>query len=436
MTIGSFALVPWLLSAVSMQGDPIPIERAARAFGEIEAASAADGGKLWGHELLGPVLFAERASRAVVANQPDEESKLTEKDGVFVGVLPPEVGIANTSLQWAGVRWTMVVWPLPESRYERAWLLLHECFHRIQPLLPHAGSDPPNAHLDGEAGRAWLRLEMRALAEALVRRSELRERSLEDALLFRAQRRALFPTAATEEAALERNEGLANYTGLVLSGLPEWVLADRAAAKLERDELSDSFVRSFAYATGPGYGVLLDELAPGWRPKVDARSDLAQMLATAISWKAPEALAAEAERRAARYDGAGVFADERERAAHRAELAAAQRARFVDGAVLALPIGSRFSYTFNPNDVSTLEGFGSVYGTAKVTDEWGILEVTSGGLLLLRDSRGMLTGLRVPAPADPDARPLSGDGWTLALADGWTLGAGERAADRVVQRAK
>ena len=76
----------WLVLSLIVPGasdDPIALDRAARAFAEIEAASAADGGNLWGHELVGPVLFADRATRACVANQPDEESKLTEKAGVF-----------------------------------------------------------------------------------------------------------------------------------------------------------------------------------------------------------------------------------------------------------------------------------------------------------------------------------------------------------------
>ena len=37
----------------------------------------------------------------------------------------------------------------------------------------------------------------------------------------------------------------------------------------------------------------------------------------------------------------------------------------------------------------------------------------------------------VPAPSDPEARPLRGDGWTLELADGVTVvpAAGGRAGD-------
>jgi hypothetical protein len=43
--------------------------------------------------------------------------------------------------------------------------------------------------------------------------------------------------------------------------------------------------------------------------------------------------------------------------------------------------------------------------------------------------------LVVPAPRQRDVRPLAGDGWTLSLAPGWTIGPGERPGDCRLQRA-
>jgi hypothetical protein len=424
-----------LVLALAPQDSPIPLERAARAFREAEEAALADGGKLWGHELVGPMIFADPRTRFAVANQPDERGKLAEEGGVFTGTLPAEVGIANTGTDWAGVRWTMVVWPLPEDRYARTKLLLHESFHRIQPELGHGGSDPPCAHLDTEEGRVWLRLEFRALAEACLRRDEPRQRALEDALLFRAARGALFPGAAAQEAALERNEGLAEYTGLVLCGCPSGELAGRAAERLKRDESADAFARSFAYATGPAYGVLLDELGVEWRRDVRAETDLSALLARAVGWKAPAELARAAEERAARHDVPAVRAAERARAERREEALARARARFVEGPLLRLPVGPSFSFTFDPSRVESLDDLGSVYAGARITDDWGILETGAGGALLLRDGRGYFTGIRVPAPADPAVRPLAGDGWTLALEAGWTLARAERDGDWKLARA-
>jgi hypothetical protein len=417
------------------QDSGISLAVARQVFREAEDAAVADGGKLWGHELLGPLLFADPATRAVAANQPDEEERLVEREGVFVGTLPPEIGIANTATDWAGVRWTMVAWPLSGDHFERTRLLIHESFHRIQPVLGHGGGDPLNNHLDSEAGRTWLRLEYRALAQALVRRDELREHAA-DALLFRAQRRALFAESAAKEATFERNEGLAEYTGLKLCGLEGSAQAERAAARLRRDESSASFVRSFAYATGPAYGLLLDELGADWRPSIDARADLAALLARAIAWQAPAELAAEAQRRSERYDVAQVAAAERARAVERAEQDARNRARFVDGPVLVLPCSGAVNISFNPNDITPLEPIGSVYGTLYLVDDWGVLEVNSGGALLVRNASGILQEARVGVPKDAAARPLAGEGWSLTLNEGWTLAPGARSADWKVVRGR
>src|SRR5258708_31240651 len=46
-----------------------------------------------------------------VANQADLEEKLKPADGVFAGTAPPTLGVANTAVTWAGVQWTMVMWP-------------------------------------------------------------------------------------------------------------------------------------------------------------------------------------------------------------------------------------------------------------------------------------------------------------------------------------
>lgn len=413
--------------------DPISPAAAQEAFGEYEEAALADAGELWGRELLGPMLFADPRTRAVVANQPDEQGKLAEEDGVFVGTLPLEVGIANTALDWAGVRWTMVMWPLPAERFTRVTLLMHEAFHRVQPTLAHAGGSELSPHLDQEAGRVWLRLEMRALARALRTRDDAQKTAIGDALLFRAQRQALYPNARKLEARVERNEGLAEYTGFALCGASPEVRAERAAQKLLGDERGASFVRSFAYATGPGYGILLDQHAPGWRARVVGQVELAAFLAEALGWQAPAELANAAEAASANYDGAKVRDEERAHAEKQAARAAELRARFVDGPVLVLPLGAGVGYTFDPTDIATFEGLGSYYGSISITESWGVLEA-GGGALVERDARGAMSAVRVPVEVKSARAPLTGPGWKLTLAGGKALVAGTRAGDWTVAR--
>jgi len=435
-----FVLVGWLLVAsvgaqeAMRDGPPewaIPEAAASKAFEDARAASEVDAGELWGKQLYGPLFFVDPGTRFVVANQVDNEEQLVDSEGLWVGELPLDENMANTATHWAGVRWTMVMWPLPENRYDRTRLLIHECFHRIQEELGLPGSNPANNHLDGQQGRTWLRMEFRALAEALIRRGEARRTAVADALVFRAHRRSLSEQAAADERALEMNEGLAEYTGYKLSGLPDHVLADRVAVRLERDERGENFVRSFAYAIGPAYGVLLDEAGADWREGLTSDDDLGYLLALALDISVIGDLRVEANKRAPRYDGGVVIAEEDERAATQAARDSRQRARFVDGPVLAIPLGPDLRYSFNPNAANGFGERGTVFWTARITDAWGILEVEDG-VLLQRDGDGRMARATLPAPSDPAGSSISGDGWTLTLNDGWRVTRGPRDGDWVI----
>jgi hypothetical protein len=102
--------------AVSAQ-NPRPIDqaKAVAAFAEAEKLSTKDDGKLWGKTLYGPMLFVQPESRAVVTNEADGSGLLQKQGDVFVGVLPKDAMIANTAVDWAGKRWTMVMWPLADA---------------------------------------------------------------------------------------------------------------------------------------------------------------------------------------------------------------------------------------------------------------------------------------------------------------------------------
>ena len=403
--------------AAAQQEAAIDPALAARYFAEAHALTQRDGGRLWGKSIASPLIFADPRTRSVVASAADAEGKLTRHGEVFVGTLPESVTIANNALQWSGTHWTMVRWPLPENAYTRRRLLAHELFHHLQPALGIPASDVANAHLAMGEGRILMRLEWRALAEALIRTGEPRRTAIADALLFRARRRALFERAAQEERLLELNEGLAEYTGFKLSGLPEAVLPDRAAVQLNNYENTDNFARSFAYASGPAYGLLLDAARPAWRKEVTAQSDLGEMLAHAYRVTVPAAT--QLDQRIASYDAQRMVEEERARAARFLALQKELRAKLVDAPTLALPVGAQFSYGFDPNGAIPIDGVGTVYQSVRVTDEWGVLEVESGGALLLRNEQG-ITGVRVAAP--PDARePLQGGGWKLTLNAGFSV---------------
>ena len=407
--------------------------RAQAVFREAAQLCGHDGGALWHHSLCGPILLVDWTDNTAVANQAGAQGVLEPAGSVFVGTLPQDIVIANTPIEWAGKRWTELLWPLPDDVAHRHVMLSHELFHRAQIELGMLQHDGGNLHLDTLEGRILLQLEWHALARALsAPDAGARKAAVSDALLFRHERYRLFPEAQAEEQALELNEGVAEYTG-VRVGLP--TARERVAYALRDLETfvqSPTFVRSFAYATGAAWGLMLDEADPAWRDRLAAGMKSAQprgldqMLQAAL--KLPEPDPASVKAREADYDTTlrpRELARDQARQAHLAEL----KARLVDGPVLRLPLaGHHASYQFNPQTLEALGSTGVVYPTMKLNADWGTLAVEQGALL----DKAMSVAAVAAAGASDDR--LQGPGWHLSLNQGWVVAPGERAGDFVVKQ--
>jgi len=409
----------------AQSGSALPVDTAAVAA-VIELArlvAGEDGGRLWGRSLAGPLLIAEPRSRAAWAGEPDGEGRLTKVGSLYRGVLSSEVNPANTALTWAGRRWTMVVWPLPVGQEDRRELLAHELWHWIQDSLGLPANAPKNGHLDEEMGRVWLRLELRALNRALQASGRDRGIALSDALGFRAARHQLYSGVDTSESALERNEGLAQYTGVRLSGRSLAGQRERVARRLLRLELEETVGRSFAYATGSAYGLLLDELLPDWKSHLEQGVSPAALAGAALQPGGPRATTAPA---GARYGEAVIRSEERTRAARRAARRAELVARFVTGPILRIPLQA-VSIGFDPGAVESLDSLGSVYRSARLSDAWGVLDAGAGAA---RINAGW-TEASVPIGPAFDGSVLAGPGWRLELAKGWRAIRAERGTWRL-----
>jgi hypothetical protein len=386
------ALLAWSLLA------SIDLGAARHAQMELQAMCDRDAGRLWGRSICGPIVFAEHDTREAVQIA----------DGVAIATrVPDSIGIANTAVDWDGKRWTMVVWPLPKSTIARRALLGHESFHGIQKDLGLPMASPANAHLDTAEGRYWMRMEWRALARALATG---RDDAVADALTFRVQRRALTADATEEERALEMNEGLAEHTGYALA-VP--YVRERLATlvkKLADAEKSETFARSFAYASGPAWGALLEMRDPRWTRRVKATDDFGALIRVRPHVQA----------RTSEYGGEAVLAEEQARATRKRELMARLQSTFIDGPVLTIPLVN-MQFTFDPNNVQPFGERGSVYETLEVRDAWGKIVVTKGGALITSDFQKLIV-------------PAGGDGYELTLNEGWAVVPGGREGDKKVSR--
>lgn len=401
--------------------------KAESAFAEAKECFARDDGALWGVNLAAPLMFVDVNSRMIVCNQADAEGKLQQQGDVYVGTLPAGTSIANTAVTWAGTQWAMVMWPLPADEIDRRALLVHESWHRVQDQLGLPSTGPDNSHLDLLEGRIWLQLEWRALATALEATEEVEERkAIFDALIFRAYRRSLFAGAAAAERSLEMHEGLAEYTGYRLAAprdkdahdaaKEDAVARERAALILrQRSQTFPTFVRSFAYISGPAYGILLDKFHEGWR-KQAATGDFGELLAAGIGvFEIPDDLASEARARAERYDGAALITAENKREEERRAEQAKYEQQFVTGPIVFIPLRN-MRMSFNPNAVVPLGDHGTVYGRITITDVWGELTAEEG-LLVGKDWRTAT----LAAGEAAQAGMIAGPGWKLTLKSGWSI---------------
>ncbi len=426
------ALLPAVVTAAVAAGPAraqIADSAGERMHATFAKACAGPASRIWGQPVCGPLLLVDRSTRRAFANVPLTEDGFTKVGTIYAGRWPDTATTANTAILWRGERISVVGLPIADDDYLLIALLAHESFHRIQPALGLTKVPPVNPHMEERDGRLWLRLELRALSYALTSSGADRARHARNAMLFRRYRQSLFPGADTLERDLEVQEGLAEYTGqrvaLAATGLGRL----RVVRAIDSHVNDPSYARSFAYATGPALGLLLDDFAPGWQRGIRTKPDPGRMLASALGVTGSLPPAAMIVERARPYGYDALLRFETGRATERAARIAEYRKRFVDGPVLEL-VQPSLGTTYDPLTLFPFDTLGTVYPTGIFQAEWGRLQVDTLGALIATDFRRA----RVAAPASPEGATIAGPGWTLQLNDGWVLVAGARAGDFLVRR--
>jgi hypothetical protein len=411
-----------LLPATGAAAAPtIPVAAASAVFARAHALCSADGGRLWGVSLCGPLMLADPQTHVALANVP--VSGGVRRGAFYRFALPADAPIANAPFEYDGIRFAQVIWPLGGSADEQAVTLMHESFHRIQPKLGFLVQPDRNATttisgdpaLDTETGRIWLRGEMRALWVALTSSAGARKKALADALEMRAYRHAILPSTAGPEHELDIIEGLAESTGIDV-GLPSSHRIAYTLYDLRRVESAPSYAREFCYAIGPAYSELLDAVKPKWRHVVTMKTSIAALAARAYGIPVTIPSAPGAQAILARYGGAKIEREEAAREARRVARDARYRAQLVAGPTLHLPMMD-FKIAFNPMDVDRFGRYGSVYHRLMVSAPWGRI-VVSDGIALIDPKFSTLT---IAAPSTLAGSTLRGTGWTLTLSAGTSI---------------
>lgn len=330
-------------------------------FEHVEKLCNKDNGKLWGINLYAPVLGVD-SLRNIVSNVPDAPK-----------TFPADKPVANSTTELDGKRWTMILWPLSGDQMHQSIILVHEMFHYRQPELGlWQDKDPNNSHLSGRDARTLLKLEWNALNAAASCDGEQKKTALKDALSFRAWRRHLYPDFAQEENSLEIQEGLAEYTGRRIA-IPDNKEYLQALSDLDYLYKSDNLTRSFAYLSGPLYGLILDQSGHSWHKEINSGGDLGSSAMAIYGITLPENLEETVETAKAKYDFESIDAAEEAFQRKLEERNQTLRKLFAPDNVITLECPN-LSIQFSPDSMIKMDdGSMVIYGCTAFCD-WGSVE--------------------------------------------------------------
>ena len=228
----------------------------------------AENGKLWGENIWSDDILVLGFDNTIYTTKPLQNSKTN--DGIIYYKKIPEntLGFSNAAQKFNGKEYAVV---LTNYLDDNSATIIHELFHVLQNKHISLNGNPIQ-YLDNYDAREWLRLEYQALKNALdainhnKEKSEI-EKHITDAVLFRKIRQSKYKEFLKKEIEIETAEGLANYTGFILSTYTNKYT--KAISEINQREQAQTYTRPFPYSTGPAYGLIFDYLKINWRIGLD-----------------------------------------------------------------------------------------------------------------------------------------------------------------------
>ena len=414
-----FAVILILISCKEKKSETyFTPEKASRYFNDIEAICKRDSGKLWGHNLYGPIMFVERVTRRIVANQPDNENLLKLKEGIYTGLYPKELILTNAPVKFGGTQFAMT--PLPtaeEDEYRIKTRAVHSLFHRFQENEGIKSSSFNANNMDEKEARLWIKLEWKALRKAINTVGEERQLAIRDALIFRGANRELYHKYADTENKFETYEGLATFTYTLLCTNSPEEFKSKLFENLDRVYSMQSYARSYGFIHGALYASLLYDKGFDMKKINTDNFDLGNAVKELYNIELPAISRDVAGSLAVNYDIEAINKEEEKRDSDIKENIHSQISIFTEKPVVFLELESPY-FDFEPEDVHSLDTLGTLYNSMRVSDNWGKLTVDKGGCLVSNN----LKYIRITAKAfKADKNHISGEGWHLLLNNDWEL---------------
>ncbi|MBM3419821.1 MAG: hypothetical protein FJY11_01670 [Bacteroidetes bacterium] len=408
-----------LIMAVSCKNDTaisyMTTERAVYYFNAIEEICRVDGGRLWGFDMSGPVMFVDRESRRIIASAPDSEGILKLKDDVWVGTYLREKIIDVIAVEFGGTVFAMIPVPSNEDEYKIKAQTFHALTHRMQKEKGIAPKSFNNRHLNEMNARMWLKLEWKALHKAISSEGEERNLALRDALIFRGARHSSYPSYVNDETRFENYEGLATFTYTKLCTDSAGEQKQRLLDGIRTYYRYRSYPQYYGFVHGALYAFLLDQQGFEFSSITTDNADLGQITARVYGISLPDVVRDVAGSIAINYDIHTIREEEAERERLIKEATNKELSAFTEKPVIFIELESP-SFGFETEDPNVLDTLGTIYKSLRVSDNWGKLVVDKTGVLLSHN----LKEIRVPARGIKISKNhATGESWNIILNDSW-----------------
>ena len=391
------------------------VQKAGEYFKYVEQICNNDNGRLWGENLYGPIMYVDSRNRTIYANVADSAGILRDREGIFTGLLPRERLITNNVIEFGGIKYAMVPLPDTEDRYRMAARTVHSLFHCFQERHGLKPSTFNTRHLNDQNARFYLKLEWKALINAIGSTGEARKLAIRDALIFRGARREQLPEAIIDENKFEDYEGLATFTYIKLCSANSDERRERILEYLDRIYRNNSYASGYGFVHGALYATLLDDTGFDFKLIQTPDFDLGKATLEAYGVTLPAVCRDVAGSLAMNYDVQAIRAEESE-----LETMINDRTRkiittFIEKPVVTITLESP-NFSYEPEDINFLDSLGTLYEKLRVSDNWGKLTVDDGGALLANDLRTLRISAR---DIEIERNHIYGAGWHLMLNEGW-----------------
>ncbi|WP_343586516.1 hypothetical protein [Flavobacterium sp.] len=339
---------------------------------EAKSVLEKDNGRLWGYKFWNDNIIVIDYDNTIYSLTKLSNCK-TDDDTLYYKTMEPNTLVfVNTTQKYEGNEYATV---LNNYLDDKSSTIVHELFHLLQ-LKTRKFNGNAITYLDETNARILLRLEYEALRNALKSINQNKETGevrtyLKDAVTFRKERQKKYSKYLNAELELETLEGLANYTGFVLSNYENKY--DLAISEISKREEAETYTRPFPYATGPAYGLIFDYLNINWKNGLDKIYNFTEIYEINLNKSKLKISKKTLEQAKARNNFEKINKQETVREERQNELIAYYTNLLINQPILKVAVTDLDNYgrSFNMNGTLTLKDKGVVYSSIRGRDKSG-----------------------------------------------------------------